>query len=153
MPDGGVYLTDFGLARMLLEEKGAKKSDLVGTLEYMSPEQIAGKEIDLRSDIYAVGKILQDMVMGKVSQAEIAEESAHIPVELTRVIRKCLAQDKQDHYQNTKELSADLERLEEDLSGSRTSVTRLRSLPSGGPRPGLRRSWILGAVLVPCQRC
>ncbi len=144
--EGNARIMDFGLARMLVDDKTAKNGDIVGTLEYMAPEQISGKEADLRSDIYAVGKILQEMVSGKVSVKQTPEESARIPAELNRLIHKCLAQDRQDRYQDTQELKADLGRLEEDLNESRTTITA--ALPFRRFRFRLKRGWILAAALA-----
>lgn len=147
--DGNARIMDFGLARTMLDEDLAKKERIVGTLEYMAPEQIAGKEVDRRSDIYAVGKILQEMVLGKVRAGGTEEEAIHIPEELNHVIRKCLAPDKQDRYQDIRELKVDLAQLEGELSGSRTAMTHFRLPALLRFKLSLRRGWpLLAGVLA-----
>ena len=126
----GVKLLDFGLAKILqapiaeteatltqhpLTQRGA----IMGTLQYMSPEQLEGKEVDERSDIFAFGLILHELVTGQrvfngTSQASLAaailkEQAAPLsdPV-LDRVVRRCLAKDPEQRWQSAADLADEL---------------------------------------------
>ena len=126
-----VKIVDFGIAKMSdIETDGApgrkltKTGMIFGTPEYMSPEQAAGKELDHRVDVYALGIILYeclagrvpfegDTFMGVLTQHLFAElppvrevnPNATVSEELEMVIRKALAKDPDDRYQDTEELA------------------------------------------------
>jgi serine/threonine protein kinase/Tfp pilus assembly protein PilF len=130
--EGNVRIMDFGIARSL-ESKGITGAGvMIGTPEYMSPEQVEGKEIDQRSDIYSLGIILYEMVTGRVPfegetfftvgmkhKSEMPQDpmelSTQISDDLSRVILRCLEKDKEMRYQSADELRAELERLEQGL--------------------------------------
>jgi len=119
--EGNVRIMDFGIARSL-EAKGITGAGMmIGTPEYMSPEQVEGKKVDQRSDIYSLGIILYEMVTGRVPfegetpfsiafkhKSEIPrnpkEVNAQIPEDLSRVILKCLEKDKELRYQSAGEV-------------------------------------------------
>lgn len=65
LPDGRVKLTDFGIARLTFEPNITMDGQVFGTPSYMSPEQVVGKEIDARSDLFGVGVVLYEMLSGK----------------------------------------------------------------------------------------
>lgn len=65
LPDGRIKLTDFGIARLTFEPNLTMDGQVFGTPSYMSPEQVVGKEIDVRSDVFSVGVVLYEMVAGK----------------------------------------------------------------------------------------
>jgi eukaryotic-like serine/threonine-protein kinase len=127
--DGDARIMDFGIARSL-EAKGVTGSGvIVGTPEYMSPEQVEAREVDQRSDIYSLGVILYEMLTGRVpfegdtplsvamkqkteTPQPPAELNAQIPPDLSGVILKCLEKDKAGRYQNAGELLADLDRIQ-----------------------------------------
>jgi serine/threonine protein kinase/tetratricopeptide (TPR) repeat protein len=122
---GRVVIMDFGLARTLtssMTETGA----LVGTMEYMSPEQALGKEIDARSDVFAIGLIFYELLTGKTPyQAETAiaslikrsqeraipasEIDASVPRDLSRIVSKCLERECPQRYQSAREILTDLD--------------------------------------------
>lgn len=124
--EGAVKVTDFGIAKAL----GRNEEDgiLRGKLHYMSPEQARTDPVDCRSDIFAVGLILYEMVTGvhpyaafkghkaleAATRAEITPPSlicAGIPVELERILQKALAPRKEDRYQRARDMQADLARF------------------------------------------
>jgi len=124
---GRVVVMDFGLARLLDSRGGMTQTGaIVGTMEYMSPEQGLGKPLDERSDLFAVGLIFYELLTGKMPyQADsalaslvkrtheravpVSEESASIPRALSDIVGKCLEPKVQDRYQHVGEILTDLE--------------------------------------------
>jgi len=122
--EGAVYLTDFGIAKVLEGSSNMTKTgSTIGTPTYMSPEQCQAQPVDGRSDIYSLGVVLYELVLGRVPyQAEtpLAVVLAHvheplplprevdpsISEEIERVIIKALAKDPDDRYQRTVDLAA-----------------------------------------------
>ena len=117
---------DFGLARTLQSDGMTQTGALVGTMEYMSPEQALGKELDQRSDIFAMGLIFYELLSGKMPfQAEsgiasllrrtqeraapVAEHDAAIPAALSGIVSKCLERDLNLRYKTATEVLEDLE--------------------------------------------
>jgi serine/threonine protein kinase/Tfp pilus assembly protein PilF len=153
---GTAKIMDFGIARSLEAGSLTGEGMMVGTPEYMSPEQAEGKTADQRTDIYALGVILYEMVTGKrpfsgdtpisvalKHKSEIPrpplELNAQIPGELNRLILKCLEKDKDKRYQTAKELQTELNKLAE--------IQPLAAITDGSKRitgrAGFKRSkWI-----------
>jgi serine/threonine protein kinase/Tfp pilus assembly protein PilF len=130
--EGNARIMDFGIARSLSGKGITAAGMMIGTPEYMSPEQVEGKETDQRSDIYSLGVILYEMVTGRVpfegdTALSIAvkhktdtpkapsELNSQIPNTLNSVILRCLEKDKQNRYQSAAELRSDLERIERGI--------------------------------------
>ncbi|MCX6576941.1 MAG: serine/threonine protein kinase, partial [Candidatus Aminicenantes bacterium] len=130
--DGNVRIMDFGIARSLAAKGVTEAGMIIGTPDYMSPEQVEGMEADARSDIYALGATLYEMVTGRVPfegdtaliiamkhKAEIPlspkEINPQLSEELSTVILKCLEKDREKRYQTAEELLAELRCLEEGL--------------------------------------
>jgi serine/threonine protein kinase len=117
-----IKVMDFGIARALGTEHMTREGHLVGTLEYMSPEQVQGKETDVRSDIYSLSILLYEMVTGRVpfvsdseynlmkSQVEMlppppSEFNPDIPPTLANTILQNLAKIPEERFQTVDELS------------------------------------------------
>ena len=124
--DDTAYITDFGLARSLYHDGLTRSGVVVGTLDYMSPEQAAGGRVDVRSDIYALGILLFEMLTGQLpfqadSKAEalaqriagrprdITATGVHAPAFVRHVIRRCLERSPENRYPSARALIADLD--------------------------------------------
>jgi len=130
--DGNARIMDFGIARTL-ESKGITGAGvMIGTPEYMPPEQVEAKEVDQRSDIYSLGVILYEMTTGELpfvadtpfavgvkqkseKPADPKEINPQIPNDLSRVILRCLEKDKNARYQSAGELRSELDQLEKGI--------------------------------------
>ena len=162
-----VKILDFGLARY--REKDAQKASVktepgtvLGTIQYMSPEQALGKNVDARSDIFSLGVVLYQMATTKTPfpgettteilralldhpPEAVARFNYSIPGELERIILKCLEKDPDSRYQSARDLLVDLKNLRRDSQSGkitgRQPVTPRRSLWH-------RRSLITAAVIL-----
>jgi eukaryotic-like serine/threonine-protein kinase len=131
---GRILVMDFGLARNLEGNGMTQTGALVGTMEYMSPEQALAKELDQRSDVFSAGLILYELLTGQVpyradsalaslirrtqEQARpISDHDAALPAELSRIVSKCLERDRENRYQNATEFLHDLQAF----NGKRTA--------------------------------
>ncbi len=151
--NGRVVVMDFGLARSLGSDGMTRTGAMLGTIEYMSPEQAQGKELKPSSDIFAVGLILYEMLSGLMPfHAETAiatllkrtQQRAvplvnidkKIPGVLSNIVYKCLEKDPQLRYQSAEGLVADLRawqgargRFRVSASSARLRMNRVRELP------------------------
>jgi len=159
--DDQIFVSDFGLAKSF--EEGAigmtRTGAFLGTPRYMSPEQVEGKPADQRSDLYAYGLILYEMVTGdvpftgettlKVMYQRIQEKpkspklvNPSLPNWLVRLIMRCLEKDSADRYQSAYEILA-------DLQGSKSSSTTSRTVQIEIPEFAQRRwTWAVGAAVL-----
>jgi serine/threonine protein kinase/tetratricopeptide (TPR) repeat protein len=123
---GRIVVMDFGLARSLEFNSVTQTGALVGTLEYMSPEQALGGQLDQRSDLFAVGLILFEMLTGKVPYkadtaiaslmrrtqeraASASDADPSVPLDLSQIVGNCLERNPQDRYRSAQELLHELE--------------------------------------------
>jgi serine/threonine protein kinase/tetratricopeptide (TPR) repeat protein len=145
--EGDARIMDFGIARSL-EGKGITGAGvMIGTPDYMSPEQVDGKETDQRSDIYSLGVILYEMVTGRVpfegdtalsiavkhkieSPKDPREFNTQLSEDLSLIILQCLEKDKAGRYQNARDLKVKLEQIEEGIPTVEKIVPERKPLTS-----------------------
>lgn len=146
-PDGYVKVLDFGLAK-LTEKSGQSKSGssqidtmvkahtrpgaVLGTIDYMSPEQARGQTLDQRTDVFSLGIVLYQMAAGRAPFAAatsvdtlvsilekepppLDEYAPEVPAEFQRIVSKALRKDREERYQTMKDLLIDLRSLKEEL--------------------------------------
>ena len=169
---GHAKVLDFGLAKVLLKPEGldmnastlarslTRPGAAVGTIEYMSPEQVRAKELDARTDLFSFGVVLYEMATGVLPfQGEstgiifeaILNRAPVPPVrlnprvapELERIIAKCLEKDRNLRYQHASEIRTDLQRMRRDTDSARVTASSKARVESG---PGKR--W---KVIVPAS--
>ncbi|UCE19575.1 MAG: protein kinase [Gemmatimonadota bacterium] len=144
---GQVKIMDFGLAKLRGQTKLTKEGTTLGTVAYMSPEQARGGEVDQRSDIWSLGVMLYEMVTGQrpfegeYNQAvmyaimnndpePITGLRTGVPMELERIIHKCIEKNPAERYQTGADLLADFHHLQR-ISSTQTipSKTRISKPP------------------------
>ncbi len=145
--DGNAKIMDFGIARSLAGKGLTGAGVIIGTPEYMSPEQVEGKDIDQRSDIYSLGIIFYEMLTGRVpfegdtpltigvkhkSEAPIdpRQLNSQIPEDLSRLILRCLEKDKEKRCQTTADVVSDLDKIEKGLPTTERIAAKPKALTS-----------------------
>ncbi len=156
---------DFGLAKLLegnVEAQVTRSGTIVGTPYYMSPEQIQGHELDGRSDVYAIGAIMYECIVGKppfeapnpvgVLSKHLSEEPLRpsarsplsVPAEADEIIMRCLEKDRDGRYQTAEELRQDLIKY---LTAVGSGDWRLSGVGQPPVRSGARRVDGLNLIL------
>ena len=172
---GQAILADFGIARAVREigQQSITQVGLpIGTPAYMSPEQVAGDPIDARTDLYALGCVLFEMVAGrppfvastvvKVMEMQLSEPPPSVcacrtaaPAEMDEIIRRSLAKDRQARFQSATEFAEALGLIEATETLERSAPTGARRvatppslpIPPGGTPSGLKRVLVLGGAV------
>ncbi|MGB6681421.1 MAG: protein kinase, partial [Candidatus Bathyarchaeia archaeon] len=144
---GNARIMDFGIARSLKAKGITRAGAMIGTPEYISPEQVEGKEVDHRADIYSLGVILYEMVTGRVPfEGETALSVAHkhkyedpldprkinpqIPGELSHLILRCLEKEKDNRYQSVDEVRIELDNIEKSIPTTEKTIKKKKPLTS-----------------------
>jgi eukaryotic-like serine/threonine-protein kinase len=174
----GAKLMDFGLAKGMTPPKPlsaeltatltsshptplTQQGTIVGTFQYMAPEQVEGKEADARSDIFSLGAVLYEMVCGKRAfeaktlvsvAASILEKDPEpirtlqplTPAALERAIRKCLAKDPDERWQSAGDLASELKWIAEGSASEEPAVVK----PARGMRVSEWLAWMFLALAV-----
>src|SRR5439155_23579857 len=154
-PDGRLKVTDFGIARSGTSQM-TEAGSIIGTAQYLSPEQARGTRVDQTSDLYSLGVVLYELLTGAVpftgeTPVEIAMKHLsavperpsvkrpEIPHDLDMVVLRALAKDPADRYQSAEEMDADLERVARGLRISpeteESATTALRGADLGASAP------------------
>jgi serine/threonine protein kinase/cephalosporin-C deacetylase-like acetyl esterase len=170
-PEGRVKVLDFGLAKRIQLEKPGQdmlastesytiSGLIMGTLDYMSPEQVLGQEIDQRTDLFSLGVVLYHMVAGrlpfhgasptetmdKILHAEpeaLAHFNYNVPAQLEPIIRKCLEKKREMRYRTALELCDELKEYQKSLQVSETGPLNLRGLLRRARKPRVAVSALL----------
>jgi serine/threonine-protein kinase len=172
MSDGAgvARLMDFGVAKRVGEGAATVTGQIVGTPEYMSPEQAQGHRVDTRSDIYALGIVIYEIFTGQVpfrGETPISTILKHlndppplegpqalgIPSALKSVLRRCLAKDPADRFATARDVRAALEEARHPSRRQQpiaTEVLQAPTLPRGAPPAARRRvsPWLLAIPVV-----
>ncbi len=180
--EGRCKVLDFGLARMTVGAQSLEtltRSNLtapgtvVGTVGYMAPEQLEGKDVDYRSDIFSFGTMLYELATGvhpfsgespastiaaimTADPLPLTQRNQLQPAELERIVRKCLRKHRGDRYQSTRDLTVDLRELRRVLRSGSAAVPIASTPPLMEDQPlisakaGRRWWWLhhLGAMFV-----
>ena len=145
--EGNARIMDFGIARSLKAKGITGAGVMIGTPEYMSPEQVEGKEVDERSDIYSLGVNLYEMVTGQVpfegdtpftigmkhkseTPKDPKELNAQIHEDLSRMILRCMEKDKENRYQSASEVRSELENIEKGIPTTERIVPERKPITS-----------------------
>ncbi len=174
--DGRAKILDFGIAKLTASAEGAfqgaatEPGMVIGTVGYMSPEQVRGDAIDTRSDIFAFGVILYEMLSGirpfkrdssietlrailKEEPPELTEKLPNVPPPLERLVRRCLEKERDLRFQSARDLAFNLETLSSvstpgtlsgaattPARGTQTATMRIATPPSGAAPQQARTS-------------
>jgi eukaryotic-like serine/threonine-protein kinase len=161
---GHAKVLDFGLAKVRAARSDASTSEtamkqtapgiVMGTVQYMSPEQALGKEVDHRTDIFSLGVVMYEMATGRlpfsgetatetldrITHAQpqaIARLNYDVPGELERIIRKCLEKDRERRYQTAHDLLIDLKNLKRDTDSGAAMASAASRYQRRALRPWL----------------
>src|SRR5271166_2704652 len=168
---GRIVVMDFGLARSLGDSGMTQTGAIVGTLEYMSPEQAMGSTLDQRSDIFSVGLIFFELLTAKApykadtaiaslmkrtrEDAQSASDvDASVPKSLSAIVSRCLEREPANRYHSAVELLQQLTTWEANPNISAEALSKMIAHPVVRPSrfslelPGKSWMWIAGAVLV-----
>jgi eukaryotic-like serine/threonine-protein kinase len=163
-PEGVAKIVDFGLAKLVDATGLTRPGTTLGTVAYMSPEQTRGEAVDVRSDLWALGVVLYEMVAGQVpfggdsagaiaaaiqqqTPAPLTALRSGVPLELDRVVARALARDRTERFQTAADLAAELRRLRRS-----SDPQVVGSAPTAGNESRAGRSrraaWALAGIVM-----
>jgi len=171
---GRVVIMDFGLAKTLQSDGMTQTGMMIGTMEYMSPEQAMGSELDARSDIFAIGLIFYELITGNMPYraesaiaslvrrtqeraAPLHEVDPAVPLAVSQIVAKCLERDPKNRYNTVQELLDDLDVAQGKRprsswaghAGLRNSALAGDALTEGAPSPAVPRPAVATKLGLP----
>ena len=173
--EGRVKILDFGVAKRTAsglvhadaptEAMATEPGVILGTAAYMSPEQVRGKALDARSDIFSFGAVLYEMLAGSRpfqgrSQADtmaailtkepppLADRLGDLPPSLERIVARCLAKEPEERYDSARDLAADLGVLADRRSGGESLPTAVTVVPPAARPRRLRRALLMAVPVL-----
>jgi len=158
-------IVDFGLAKLAGEAAVTREGSVIGTPAYMSPEQATGGDVDGRSDLWALGAVLYEMLTGRRAFSADHERAilyaitssdptpihtmrADVPAELQRIVRRLLKRNPKERYQTAGELLGDLRRFHGDPTPAEIVTQSMPSMPRFRPRHFVRQRLLPAAAGV-----
>ncbi len=150
--DGRAEIMDFGLAKVTGESILTREAKTMGTVAYMSPEQARGEPVDGRSDIWALGVVLYEMLTGELpfrgeretsilysivheEPKPLGKRKPDIPINLIKIVERALKKDREARYSSAGEMAEELIKFRERRKAEQSSRFSLRSLLRGLRRP------------------
>lgn len=144
---GHLKILDFGIAKIGDDSDLTATGSTIGTTSYMSPEQVQGKRLDRRSDIYSFGVVFYEMVAGVLpfkgvndaatilailhdTPEPLNRHNPEVPKDMQAIVSKLLAKDSRKRYENVKQVIAELQRLLDDLKLGPSRETTVRAAPT-----------------------
>ncbi|TNF77282.1 MAG: serine/threonine-protein kinase [Acidobacteria bacterium] len=183
--EGRSKILDFGLAKLRLPDSDAGASQLptqtmtqagmvMGTVPYMSPEQVQGEPVDHRTDLFSLGVILYEMITGhrpfsgknsaalissilRDTPAPVVEIRAGLPAQVDRILRRCVEKDPDRRFQSAGEVCDELRNLEQALPATRPApveaapepiTAEKESVPAPAPRTGFDYRWLAVPAII-----
>jgi serine/threonine protein kinase/tetratricopeptide (TPR) repeat protein len=166
---GRVVIMDFGLAKTVTGDGMTQTGMMIGTMEYMSPEQAMGTELDARSDIFAVGLIFYELMTGNMPYraesaiaslvkrtqeraAPLHEVDPTVSIAVSHIVSKCLERDPKNRYSSIQELLDDLDIAQGKVPGqvaARAVVPRGEAVTEGAPSPAIPQPAVKKATGFP----
>jgi len=156
--DGYVKVLDFGLAKLTERPTNGNEATIwaetqpgvvLGTVQYMSPEQTRGQPVDGRTDLWSLGVVLYEILSGRAPHIggstsdviasilereppPLTELAPGVEIELDRIVRKCLKKDRDERYRSAEELLGDLNRFKREVEsrGAAATLVNLKPAPS-----------------------
>jgi eukaryotic-like serine/threonine-protein kinase len=175
--DGRVKILDFGLAKLKLDGAESGGTDIktmsgatqpgvvLGTMGYMAPEQVRGKPADRRSDLFAFGTILYEMLSGQRAfrgdtaadtitailtkePPDLSQTNKNVPPGLDRIVRHCLEKNPEERFESARDVAFDLEALSGTSTPTLTGVERIPAVRPRKPWALLALAAVLGAAMA-----
>jgi serine/threonine protein kinase len=183
--EGRVKILDFGLAKLRAPDTDVEVSQLptqtmtqagmvMGTVPYMSPEQVQGEPVDHRTDLFSLGVILYEMITGqrpfsgknsaalissilRDTPAPVVEIRSGLPAQVDRILRRCVEKDPDRRYQSAGEVCDELRNLERTLSAVRPVPlepvpepipAEVEAVSTPAPRPGFDYRWLAIPAII-----